>query len=436
MDNNEASIIKSSWSSDSRWANVKRPYDASEVVRLKPSVDIQYTLAKIGAEKFWKLLHNDKHTAALGALTGAQAVNMVTAGLKAIYISGWQVAADANQSGQTYPDQSLYPSNSVPELVRRIQNALVRADQIEKSEAGRTLKDWFVPILADAEAGFGGPLHAFELMKNMITAGVGAVHFEDQLASEKKCGHLGGKVLVPTSHFIKTLTAARLASDVCGVSTVLVARTDALAAKLLTNDCDKYDKDFITGKRSPEGYYMIEPGIASAISRGLAYAPYADVLWFETSTPDIKEAQYFAEEIHKHFPGKALAYNCSPSFNWNQHLDKDSIASFQNDLNQLGYKFQFITLAGWHLLNFHTFELSRSYVKTGMTAFANLQEKEIERAPVGYTAIKHQREAGTGYFDRVLMTVTRGESSTQALQGSTEAEQFKGVVEDHVSANL
>ncbi|MBI2601766.1 MAG: isocitrate lyase [Deltaproteobacteria bacterium] len=417
--------LASEWEQNPRWDGVKRPYSPQDVDKLRPSLPIEYTLARVGAEKFWNLLHQRQHTIALGALTGAQAVNMVRAGLKAIYISGWQVAADANTSGHTYPDQSLYPCNSVPQLVKRVQNALTRADQIERSE-GKGEIDWFVPILADAEAGFGGPLHAFELMKAMIEAGAGAVHFEDQLASEKKCGHLGGKVLVPSSQFIKTLTAARLASDVCGVPTVIVARTDALSAKLLTNDCDEYDKDFLTGERSSEGYYMIRPGIESAIARGLAYAPYADAIWCETSVPDIKEAQTFAEAIHRYYPDMPLAYNCSPSFNWKRHLDDASIASFHKDLNQLGYKFQFITLAGWHLVNYHSFDLASHFLKSGMTAYADLQEKEFAKADKGYTAVRHQREAGTAYFDQILVSVSGGQASTAALSGSTEEEQFSG----------
>lgn len=416
--------ISHDWKTNPRWKNITRTYSAEEVCKLRPSVHVEHSLARLGADKFWRLLQEKEHTVALGALTGAQAVNMVRAGLKAIYLSGWQVAADANTSSQTYPDQSLYPVNSVPQVVKRIQNALLRADQIEHSE-GHLSRDWFVPILADAEAGFGGPVHAFELMKNMIEAGAGAVHFEDQLASEKKCGHLGGKVLVPTSHFIRTLSAARLASDVCGIPTVLVARTDSLAAKLLTYNCDDYDREFLTGERSPEGYHYIRPGIESSIARGLAYAPYADVLWMETSTPDIKEAQRFAEGIHARFPGKALTYNCSPSFNWNKHLDPASIASFQRDLNQLGFKFQFITLAGWHLLNYYSYDLASKFAEQGMSAYAALQAAEFQSAEKGYTAVRHQKEVGTAYFDRVLTTLSGNANlSTGAMKHSTEEEQF------------
>lgn len=422
---NSATELKLEWQNNPRWKGITRSYSADEVLKLQPSVNIEYSLAKVGAEKFWQILcDKQSYTNALGALTGAQAVNMVRAGLKAIYLSGWQVAADANLGSQTYPDQSLYPSNSVPALVKRIQNALMRADQIEKVDQQSPV-DWYVPILADAEAGFGGPLHAFELMKGMIEAGAAAVHFEDQLASEKKCGHLGGKVLVPTSQFIKTLTAARLATDVCSVPTNIIARTDAHAAKLLTSDIDEYDRAFITGERTPEGFYKVRDGLEAAIARGLAYAPYADAIWFETSTPDIGEAREFAQAIHEKFPGKPLSYNCSPSFNWEQHLDSKAIATFQSQLGELGYRFQFITLAGWHLLNYHTFDLAANYKKTGMSAYVDLQRKEFAKESSGYTATRHQREAGTGYFDQVLMTVTGGVSSTAALHGSTEAQQFQ-----------
>lgn len=416
--------LEKEWQTSSRWQQIKRGYSAEDVIKLRPSIEIKYSLAEQGAKKFWQILTQPGYTHALGTLTGAQAVNMVKAGLKAIYMSGWQVAADANLSLQTYPDQSLYPSNSVPQLVKRIQAALMRADQIDRLEGGSDT-DWFIPILADAEAGFGGPLHAFELMKMMIEAGVGAVHFEDQLASEKKCGHLGGKVLVPTSQFIRTLIGARLAADVCGVSTCIVARTDALAARLLTSDIDPYDQSFIEVKeRTSEGYYRVHAGIESAIARALAYAPYADALWFETSTPDLDEAKEFATAIHAKFPGKPLAYNCSPSFNWEKYLDKKTIARFQNELGDMGYKFQFITLAGWHLLNYYTFDLAHAYQKTGMSAYVELQNREFAREKEGYTAAKHQREVGTGYFDKVLMTVTGGLSSTSALKGSTEEDQF------------
>lgn len=411
------------WKNNSRWDGVKRPYSPSEVAKLIPSLEIEYSLACNGAQKLWDLVHTPDYVGALGALTGSQAVNMVKAGLKSIYVSGWQVAADANSSSHTYPDQSLYPSNSVPNLVKRLQAALMRADLIEKAEDSCET-DWYVPVLADAEAGFGGPLHAFELMKGMIEAGAAGVHFEDQLASEKKCGHLGGKVLVPTSQFIKTLVSARLAADVCRVPTVLVARTDALSAKLITSDIDEYDKEFIQGSRTPEGFYHVRDGLESAIARGLAYSPYADMVWFETSLPDIKEAQKFAEAIHKKFPNKILSYNCSPSFNWGRHLDSKSIASFQKDLNQLGYKYQFITLAGWHLINYHTFDLAKSFKHAGMTAYADLQGKEFSKEMEGYTATKHQREVGTSYFDQVLMTINQGNSATQALKGSTETQQF------------
>jgi isocitrate lyase len=358
-------------------------------------------------------------------MTGAQAVQMVRAGLQAIYLSGWQVAADSNLAAQTYPDQSLYPSNSVPQLIRRLNNALTRADQVDASE-GRRGTHWYAPIVADAEAGFGGPLHAFELTKAMIEAGAAGVHFEDQLASEKKCGHLGGKVLVPTSQFVRTLVAARLAADVLGVPTVLVARTDAQSATLLTSDIDPADHAFCTGERTPEGYYLLRSGMDSAIARGLAYAPWADLLWFETSTPDMDEARKFAKAIHARFPGKLLAYNCSPSFNWKQHLNEPAIARFQDELAQLGYKFQFITLAGWHLVNLRTFELAKAFEEEGMPAYVRLQEEEFAREREGYTATRHQREAGTAYFDQVLMTITGGKASTAALEGSTEAAQFRG----------
>jgi isocitrate lyase len=384
---------------------------------------VEHTLGSAGAERLWQLMVSEHHVPTFGALTGAQAVQMVRAGLKAIYLSGWQVAADANLASQTYPDQSLYPSNSVPALVRRLNSALTRADQIEAAEGKRDTY-WYAPIVADAEAGFGGPLHAFELMKSMIEAGAAGVHFEDQLAAEKKCGHLGGKVLVPTSQFVRTLIGARLAADVLGVPTVLVARTDALSATLLTNDIDPIDREFVTGERTPEGYYLVRSGLEPVVARSLAYAPYADVLWFETSTPDLEEAREFAAAIHAKFPGKLLAYNCSPSFNWKKHLDEPSIAKFQDQLAEMGYKFQFITLAGWHLLNLRTFELAQEYADEGMPAYVRLQEEEFARERSGYTATKHQREAGTGYFDKVLETITGGIASTAALHGSTEAAQF------------
>jgi isocitrate lyase len=415
------------WAASKRWAGVERGYTAADVVRLRGSVDIKYSLASLGAGRLWDLLREDEPLRTFGALTGAQAVEMVRAGLKAIYLSGWQVAADANLAGQTYPDQSLYPSNSVPALVRRLNNALLRADQVEFAE-GAAERDWMVPIVADAEAGFGGPLHAFELMKSMIEAGAAGVHFEDQLASEKKCGHMGGKVLVPTSQFVRTLTAARLAADVLDVPTVICARTDSLGANLLMSDVDERDREYLTGERTPEGYHRVKPGMDVAIARGLTYAPYADLLWCETSTPDLEEAKAFAEGIHDQFPDKLLAYNCSPSFNWEKNLDAHTIEKFQRELNAMGYKFQFITLAGWHLLNLHTFDLAREYAVEGMPAYVRLQKREFELEEVGYTATKHQREAGTGYFDQVLTTITGGQGSTGALEGSTEVEQFREAV--------
>lgn len=409
---------------------VIRPYSRSDVSRLQGSVDIQHTLAQRGATRLRTMLREcsriDSYVNALGALTGNQAVQQVRAGLKAIYLSGWQVAADANLSGQMYPDQSLYPANSVPEVVRSINNALRRADQVEFSEDLSTERDWFVPIIADAEAGFGGPLNAYELMKQMIEAGAAAVHFEDQLSSEKKCGHLGGKVLVPTSQFIRTLVAARLASDVEGVPTLIIARTDADAARLLTSDIDERDRPFLTGARTAEGFFGITGGLDMAIARGLAYAPYADLVWCETSHPDIDEARRFAEGIHAQFPGKWLAYNCSPSFNWKRYLSDEQIASFQRDLGALGYKFQFITLAGFHSLNHGMFELASDYRDNGMSAYSRLQEAEFASEAHGYTATKHQREVGTGYFDAVSEIISGGSSSTLAMDGSTEKDQFHG----------
>jgi isocitrate lyase len=402
---------------------VLRTYEAEDVVRLRGSVVPENTIARLGAERLWRLLATEEYIAALGALTGGQAVQAVSAGLKAIYLSGWQVAADANLAGHTYPDQSLYPVNSVPAVVRRLNNALLRRDQIDWSE-GRNGTDWLAPIVADAEAGFGGALNAFELMKSMIEAGAAGVHFEDQLASEKKCGHLGGKVLVPTSHFVRTLTAARLAADVLDVPTVIIARTDALSASLLTSDVDPADAEFLTGERSAEGFFRVRDGLDAAIARSLAYAPYADVLWFETSLPDIGEAEAFAGAIHERFPGKLLAYNCSPSFNWKRHLDDEAIATFQERLGAMGYRFQFITLAGFHSLNAGMFELARGYAANGMSAYVELQEREFALEGDGYTATRHQREVGAGYFDRVIAAVTGGESSTLALRGSTEEEQF------------
>jgi isocitrate lyase len=404
-------------------ATIERPYSAEDVERLRGSVVVEHTLARRGAERLRALLEQEEWVAALGALTGGQAVQMVKAGLKAIYLSGWQVAADANVAGQTYPDQSLYPSSSAPTLVRRLNNALLRADQIAHAEGDDSI-DWLVPIVADAEAGFGGPLHAFELMKAFIEAGAAGVHFEDQLASEKKCGHLGGKVLVPTSQFVRTLIAARLAADVLDVPTLLVARTDALSATLLTSDIDESDRAFCTGERTPEGFYRTNDGILAAVARGLAYAPYADLLWFETSTPDLEEAETFAQAIHGAFPGKLLAYNCSPSFNWSRHLTESQIASFQRDLAALGYRFQFVTLAGFHALSESMFELARGYAQRAMSAYVELQEREFAAERHGYTATRHQREVGSGYFDAVLETVSGGTSSTLALRGSTEEEQF------------
>ena len=412
------------WATDGRWEGIVRPYGAADVERLRGSIEIEHTLAARGAERLWRMLHEDDYVAALGAMTGGQAVQMVRAGLRAIYLSGWQVAADANLAGATYPDQSLYPVNSAPALVRRLNNALLRADQIELAE-GRGGTDWLVPIVADAEAGFGGPLNAFELMRSLIEAGASGVHFEDQLAAEKKCGHLGGKVLVPTSQFVKTLAAARLAADVAGVPTLLVARTDSLSATLLTSDVDERDQEFLTGERTAEGFFRVRPGLGAPIARSLAYAPYADLLWFETSTPDLGEARAFAEAIHERFPGKLLAYNCSPSFNWRRHLRDDEIARFQRDLGAMGYKFQFITLAGFHALNASMFELARGYAAEGMPAYVRLQEHEFALEADGYTATRHQREVGAGYFDAVVQAISGGESSTLALEGSTEDAQFE-----------
>jgi isocitrate lyase len=407
-----------------RWQDIERPYTSEDVERLRGRFHVEHTIARLGAERLWKLLHAEPFVPALGAITGAQAVQMVRAGLKAIYLSGWQVAADGNLAGHTYPDQSLYPVTSAPALVRRLNNALLRADQIDAAE-GKNGTYWLAPIVADAEAGFGGPLNAFELMKAMIEAGVAGVHFEDQLSSEKKCGHLGGKVLVPTGHFIRTLAAARLAADVLDVPTVLVARTDALSAKLLTSDVDERDAEFLTGERTPEGFFRVRDGIDAAIARGLAYAPYADLLWFETSTPDLDEAAAFAEAVHAHHPGKLLAYNCSPSFNWKKHLDDEQIAGFQDKLAGMGYRFQFVTLAGFHAVCASMFDLARGYAEDGMSAYVRLQEQEFALEASGYTATKHQREVGAGYFDAVLEAISGGESSTLALKGSTEEAQFE-----------
>ena len=420
----EADQLSARWRDDARWTGVERTYAAADVVRLRGSVVAEHTLARLGAERLWQLLQREEPVRALGALTGGQAVQMVKAGLEAIYLSGWQVAADANSAGSTYPDQSLYPVNSVPTVVRRLNAALQRADQIHWSE-GRNGTYWFAPIVADAEAGFGGPLNAYELMKAMIEAGAAGVHYEDQLASEKKCGHLGGKVLVPTSQFVRTLNAARIAADVLDVPTVLVARTDALSAALLTSDVDEYDRDFVTGERTAEGFYRVRDGIDAAISRGLAYAPYADLVWFETSTPDLGEAREFAAAVHEKFPGKLLAYNCSPSFNWRRHLDDETIATFQSQLADSGYRFQFITLAGFHSLNAAMFELARGYAEEGMPAYVRLQEHEFAMEEFGYTATRHQREVGAGYFDLVTQAVSP-EASTLALEGSTEEAQFHG----------
>jgi isocitrate lyase len=407
-----------------RFEGITRPYSPADVEKLRATVRVEYTLARLGAERLWELLHDEPYVNALGALTGNMAVQQVRAGLKAIYLSGWQVAADANTAGQMYPDQSLYPVDSVPNVVRRINQSLLRADQIDHAE-GKDDRYWLAPIVADAEAGFGGPLNAFELMKAMIDAGAAGVHFEDQLASEKKCGHMGGKVLVPTSHFIRTLVAARLASDVLDVPTVLVARTDADSAKLITSDVDERDRAFIVkGERTSEGFFRLKSGVETAIARGLAYAPYADLIWCETSTPDLAQAKRFAEGIHARFPDKLLAYNCSPSFNWKKNLDDATIARFQRELGAMGYKFQFVTLAGFHALNYQTFQLARAYKERGMAAYSELQQAEFAAEKDGYTATRHQREVGTGYFDQVAEVISGGRASTLALSESTEAHQF------------
>ncbi|WP_406134118.1 isocitrate lyase [Streptomyces zaomyceticus] len=411
------------WATDPRWAGIERTYTAEDVVRLSGSVREEHTLARRGAERLWRQLHRLDYVHALGALTGGQAVQQVRAGLQAIYLSDWQVAADANQAGHTYPDQSLYPVNSVPQVVRRINNALLRADQIATAEGGSDGTDWLAPIVADAEAGFGGPLNAFELTKAMIAAGAAGIHYEDQLTSEKKCGHLGGKVLVPTAQHIRTLNAARLAADIADTPTLIVARTDALAANLLTSDVDERDARFATGERTAEGFYRVQNGMAPVIARGLAYAPYADLIWVETGTPDLAQAREFAEAIHAEHPGRMLAYNCSPSFNWKAALDDDQIAEFQRELGAMGYKFQFITLAGFHSLNHGMFDLARGYAEHGMTAYVDLQEREFAAQAQGFTAVKHQREVGTGYFD-LVSTAVNPASSTTALSGSTEEEQF------------
>jgi isocitrate lyase len=406
-----------------RWKHVVRPYTKEDVAKLQGTVKIEYSLARLGAERLWKLLQEEDYVPALGAMTGNQAVQQVKAGLKAIYLSGWQVAADANLAGEMYPDQSLYPANSAPAVVKRINRALLRADQIRHLE-GRHHIHWMAPIVADAEAGFGGPLNVFELVKAMIEAGAAGVHLEDQLASEKKCGHMGGKVLIPTQHAIKHLVAARLAADICDVPTVIIARTDANAANLLTSDVDERDKPFTTGERSVEGFYRVRAGLDQAIARAVSYAPYVDLLWCETSEPNLAEAKRFAEGVHKHHPDKLLAYNCSPSFNWKKKLDDTTIGRFQRELGVMGYKFQFITLAGFHALNYSMFNLARGYKERGMSAYADLQEGEFAAEARGYTATRHQREVGTGYFDEVSMVISGGESSTTALHGSTEDEQF------------
>jgi isocitrate lyase len=417
-----AEAIAFEWATSPRWQGVARTYTAEDVVRLRGSVQEEQTLARRGAERLWHLLNTEDYVAALGALTGNQAVQMVKAGLQAIYLSGWQVAADANLAGHTYPDQSLYPANSVPAVVRRLNNALLRADQIAWSE-GDGDGDWLVPIVADAEAGFGGPLNAFELMKAMIAAGAAGVHWEDQLASEKKCGHLGGKVLIPTGQHIRTLNAARLAADISGVPSIIIARTDALAATLLTSDVDERDARFCTGERTSEGFYRVTGGMDAVIARGLAYAPYADLIWVETGTPDLEFAREYAEALHRQFPDKLLAYNCSPSFNWKAALDDSTIAKFQRELGAMGYAFQFITLAGFHALNLSMFDLAYGYAREGMSAYVDLQQAEFAAADRGYTSVKHQREVGTGYFDLVSSALNPN-SDTLALAGSTEAEQF------------
>jgi len=421
-----AAALELEWAANPRWDGIERSYTGADVIKLRGRVTEEQTLARRGAEKLWDQLRNagpDGYTNALGALTGNQAVQQVKAGLKAIYLSGWQVAADANTSGNTYPDQSLYPVNSVPTVVRRINNALLRADQIEFSEGKQSVEDWLVPIVADAEAGFGGPLNAYELMKSMIGAGAAGVHWEDQLASEKKCGHLGGKVLIPTAQHVRTLNAARLASDVAGVPSVIIARTDAEAATLITSDVDDRDKPFITGERTPEGFYHVRNGIEPCIARALAYAPHADLIWMETGTPDLALAKKFADAVHAEFPDQMLAYNCSPSFNWRKHLDDATIAKFQRELGAMGFKFQFITLAGFHALNYSMFDLAHGYARDGMSAYVELQEREFGAEDRGYTATKHQREVGTGYFDLVASALNPN-SGTLALAGSTEAQQF------------
>jgi isocitrate lyase len=425
--NHKSGQEQSEWNENSRWAGITRNYSHDDVLRLRGSIQIEYTLARLGADRLWSLMHSEPYVPALGAMSGNQAIEMVQAGLKAIYGSGWQVAADANTAGDVYPDQSLYPCDSAPALVKRINRALIRADQIESTERKQTGTHWFAPIVADAEAGFGGSLNAYELMKAMIEAGAAGVHFEDQLSSAKKCGHLGGKVVVPIREFIEKLTAARLAADVCGVPTILIARTDANSAGLLLSDADPRDHEFVHGERTPEGFFHFRGGIDAAIARGLAYAPYADMLWCETSTPDLAEARKFADAIHEQFPGKLLAYNCSPSFNWKKKLDEVTIANFQRELGTMGYKFQFVTLAGFHALNMSMFHLARGYSQSGMAAYSRLQQEEFAAQELGYKAVTHQRFVGTGYFDEIAQVVSGGNSSTTALAGSTEAAQFHGV---------
>ena len=419
----QAKDLETDWASNPRWLGVQRPYSGDDVVRLRGSYRSDHKLATLGAGRLWRLLHQRDYVHALGAMTGGQAVQMVRAGLEAIYVSGWQAAADANLSEHVYPDQSLYPANSVPSLVRRINNALLRSDQVEWSE-GQVSRHWLAPIVADAEAGFGGPLNAYELMRSMIESGAAGVHFEDQLASEKKCGHMGGKVLIPTSQHVRTLVSARLAADVLGVPTVIVARTDSLGAALVTSDVDPRDHPFLTGGRTPEGYFVTRPCNEVAIARGLAYAPYADVLWCETSTPDLEQAKRFAEAVLDEHPDKLLAYNCSPSFNWKRHLDDDTIARFQKELGAMGYRFQFITLAGFHAINAAMFELASQYATDDMTAYVRLQERELELEATGYTATRHQREVGAGYFDEVAKVISGGHAATLAMVGSTEEAQF------------
>ncbi|WNB92378.1 isocitrate lyase [Bacillus sp. NEB1478] len=424
MSQSRVQKLQEMWENESRWEGITRPYSAEEVIRLRGSIDIEHSLAKYGSEKFWNLLQTEPYVNALGALTGNQAVQQAKAGLKAVYLSGWQVAADANLSGNMYPDQSLYPANSVPSVVKRINSALQRADQIQHLEGGNEV-DYFLPIIADAEAGFGGQLNVFELMKGMIESGASAVHFEDQLSSEKKCGHLGGKVLLPTQTAVRNLISARLAADVMGVPTILIARTDADAADLITSDIDPEDQAFITGERTAEGFYRTKSGIDQAIARGLAYAPYADLVWCETSEPNLEQAQRFADAIHEKFPGKLLAYNCSPSFNWKKKLDDATIETFQQQIAEMGYKFQFVTLAGFHALNHSMFELAKGYKARGMGAYSELQQREFDSEVDGYTATRHQREVGTGFFDEVSQLVSGGTSSTTALKGSTEEDQFQ-----------